>query len=105
MSRRTRTPEAKAAPAAPAQLCHCRLPGGGIHYTILNIAQPHRPAPAGQRLPHTNRTGSMENGSRPRRAGGSVETELVALDVLHHDAGLVLLVGEHRSHMHPAERD
>lgn len=35
----------------------------------------------------------------------SVETELVALNVLHHDAGLVLAVGTHRSHMYRAERD
>ena len=30
---------------------------------------------------------------RPQRRGHSVETELVALDVLHHDAGLVFVIG------------
>ena len=41
-----------------------------------------------------------------RRLGGlSVETELVALNVLHHNAGLVLAVRTHRSHMYRAKRD
>ncbi len=35
----------------------------------------------------------------------SVETELVALDVLHHQARLVVLIGSQESHTYRAERD
>lgn len=42
----------------------------------------------------------------PRGLGGvSVETELVALDVLHHDARLVGAVGKQRPHVYRVERD
>src|SRR6476469_8275821 len=37
--------------------------------------------------------------------GHSVETELVALDVLHHDARLVVVIGSQQSHAYRAERD
>src|SRR6476661_9614304 len=37
--------------------------------------------------------------------GGSVEAELVALDVLHDDARLVEAIGAHQSFAHRAERD
>src|SRR5215472_13477578 len=35
----------------------------------------------------------------------SVKTELVALDVLHHDARLVVVISRQYSHKCPAERD
>ena len=35
----------------------------------------------------------------------SVETELIALDVLHHDARLVVVIGRQQSHAYRAERD
>ena len=37
--------------------------------------------------------------------GHSVETELVALDVLHHEARLVAAIGKQESHAYRAERD
>ena len=37
--------------------------------------------------------------------GHSVEIELVALDVLHHEARLVLVIGKQQPHAYPAERD
>ena len=37
--------------------------------------------------------------------GHSVETELVALDVLHHEARLVVVIGRQQSHAYRAERD
>ena len=37
--------------------------------------------------------------------GRSVETELVALDVLHHEARLVVVIGRQQSHAYRAERD
>ena len=37
--------------------------------------------------------------------GHSVETELVALDVLHHDARLVVAIGTQKLHAYRAERD
>ena len=42
---------------------------------------------------------------RPQRRGHSVETEFVALDVLHHDARLVVAIGRQQSHAYRAERD
>jgi len=42
---------------------------------------------------------------RPQRRGHSVETELVALDVLHHQARLVVVIGRQESQAHRAERD
>lgn len=49
---------------------------------------------------------SEVDSSLPRRLGGSsVETELVALNVLHHNAGLVLAIGTHRAHMYRAKLD
>jgi hypothetical protein len=43
--------------------------------------------------------------SRPWWRGPSVETELVALDVLHHEARLVVGVGQQQSHADRAERE
>src|SRR5689334_23143754 len=37
--------------------------------------------------------------------GRSVEVELVALDVLHHDARLVVFIGRQQPHAYRAERD
>ncbi len=37
--------------------------------------------------------------------GHSVETELVALDVLHHETRLVVAIGKQQSHAYRAERD
>ena len=37
--------------------------------------------------------------------GHSVQTELVALDVLHHEARLVVVIGGQESHAYRAERD
>lgn len=46
------------------------------------------------------------DGSPPRPLGGcSVEAELVALDVLHHDARLIVVIGKQQSHAYRAERD
>ena len=42
---------------------------------------------------------------RREERGHSVETELVALDVLHHEARLVVAVGKQSSHAYRAERD
>jgi Winged helix-turn helix len=47
-------------------------------------------------------------GIYPRVGGAtapSVEIELVALDVLHHHARLVVVIGKQESHAHRAERD
>jgi hypothetical protein len=41
----------------------------------------------------------------PTFAATSVETELVALDVLHHKARLVVAIGRQKSHAYRAERD
>jgi hypothetical protein len=41
----------------------------------------------------------------PQRRGHSVETELVALDVLHHEARLFDAIGPQVSHTYRAERD
>ena len=42
-----------------------------------------------------------------RRASAaiSIEAELVALDILHHEARLVVLVGKQQAHAYGAERD
>src|SRR5579862_2609046 len=42
--------------------------------------------------------------AREAAAGDLVEVELVALDVLHHDARLVVLIGHQDPHEHRAER-
>jgi hypothetical protein len=42
--------------------------------------------------------------SGTRALGHSVETELVALDVLHHKARLVVLIGKQQPHAYRAER-
>ena len=39
------------------------------------------------------------------RSRHSVEIELVALDVLHHDARLVVVIGRQQPHAYRAERD
>src|SRR5690606_36739237 len=66
-----------------------------------------------RRWPRSSRpscAGPQRSGASPPRAdrgradAQSVEAELVALDVLHDDARLVLLVGEHDAHARRAER-
>jgi hypothetical protein len=42
---------------------------------------------------------------RPQRRGHSGETELVALDVLHHEARLILVIGRQESQAYRAKRD
>ena len=58
---------------------------------------------AGERA-RRERVRYMRSGSAPCDAQ-SVETELVALDVLHHDARLVDVIGRQQSHAYRAERD
>lgn len=61
----------------------------------------HRPAPAAQPLGRPGRIGPATSPCASR----SVEAELVALDVLHHQARLVVLVGQQQPHADPAEGD
>ncbi len=82
----------------------CRLKGDGVHTAMLGTVRLHNLALARQFPPPTRPGRSRGGGSPPRRLGGcSVETELVALDVLHHDARIVAVIQE--SHAYRAERD
>jgi hypothetical protein len=67
------------------------------------------PRPAGFFVPAMCPPGSPFRerlaGRRGHVRGHSVETELVALDVLHHEARLVVAIGRQQSHAYRAERD
>ena len=49
--------------------------------------------------------GQIGDAVQKRRSAHSVQTELVALDVLHHEAGLVDAIGKQELHPYRATRD
>src|SRR4029453_10259385 len=72
------------------------------------------PRPAGFLVPNPCQTRERSKpppfrarlaGRRGRARSHSVETELVALDVLHHEARLVVAIGRQEPHAYRAERD
>src|SRR4029450_13384510 len=72
------------------------------------------PRPAGFLVPNPCQTRERSKpppfwarlaGRRGRARSHSVETELVALDVLHHEARLVVAIGRQESHAYRAEVD
>jgi hypothetical protein len=79
-------------------------PAGRSSRILGVVAEPSQLAdPDAGRLKHR-----IAAASRPHRApcdGHSVETELVALDVLHHEARLVVVIGKQQPHAYRAERD
>jgi len=76
--------------------------GNGPQVGSLALQQESATLVPAQPLPGSSRGGP---GRRGDLRGHSVEVEFVALDVLHHDARLVVVIGRQKSHAYRAERD
>jgi Tol biopolymer transport system component len=100
----------------PTARATCSCATGSARDSVHHRAESAFAAPGTARRPDRGDITAVSSGpshpARDRRRGGdghvrgySVKTELVALDVLHHQARLVLLIGGQQPHAYRAERD